>query len=554
MNTAMCRLILAAIAMAGGAASVIAAPSGVTADMLRSWDVFVAGAPAGAETVTAVPGALSAAGGFTYQGIGIESEYSIGYDAAGGLVSYKAGITAAGKKTEITAAASGKTVTVKILQGGNLLAQKDLPLTDATVLLDNNIASQYRQLSRFLDPASGAKTPLQLLVPSAMSVLAVDAAIQKGITAWTCGAAQGSAVRWQIGSALVPPISVYQDVLSREILRVDIASANVRFALTGLSLAQDAAGARAPAYLDATTVAEKELTVRTGSFSMGATLAYPRQGRGPFPGVLLVAGSGPNDRDETVGPNKPFRDIAVALANRGFAVLRFDKRTYAYRADAAALSVPGMTVKDEFIDDTVSAFRLLAAERNVDARRLSIVGHSLGAWGLPFIVEGLGPDAARIRHLVFLAPAGRDWGAMLLRQLKFQLSLAPDSAAAGAAVTELEKRLAEYKSTGSFSAGFIGASAFYWNDLFRRDPVTMARGISTDKLFVRGEKDIQVDADDLRSWQTALAGRKNAAFTTLPGINHLLMETEGRSTGAEYYSEGFVAPTLLDLVAARLKE
>jgi hypothetical protein len=545
------RIARAAVAMFAlfAAAAASAAPAVLTPDLLASWEVFVGGERAGAETVSAAAGSLSAAGGFTYQGTRVDTSYALALDPAGRPASYEATIAAAGRKAEIKTSIAGSVMTVKVWQSGNLLAQKDLPIGGNAVILDNNVASQYRQLSRLLDPGTPGKASLRLLVPSAVTSLAADAVVQKGGWTWKLGAASGSAVRWELSSAAVPPISIWQDAGSREILAVEITAAKVRYALAGVSLAQDAALAR-----PAADAAEKELTVVTGSLAMGATLAYPRTGTGPFPGVLLVAGSGPNDRDETVGPNKPLRDIAVGLASAGFAVLRFDKRTFAYQKNPGALSVPSMTVREEFIDDAVSAFRTLAVQPNVDAARLSIVGHSLGAWGLPYIVEGLGADAGRLRHLVFLAPAGRDFGAMLLRQLRFRLSLAPDNLAAKAAVAEAEKGISEYRAKGSLSAGFMGATAAYWNDLFARDPVARVKGIAADMLFVRGSKDIQVDAADLGTWQAGLGSAPNASFTTLPGLNHLFMEVDGESTGSEYFHEGTVSRALVDLAAARLRK
>lgn len=78
---------------------------------------------------------------------------------------------------------------------------------------------------------------------------------------------------------------------------------------------------------------------------MPAVITYPA-GEGPFPMVVMVHGSGPLDRDESIGPNHPFRDIALGLARRGVASLRYDKRTYAYPASAQAISI-----YDETIDD-----------------------------------------------------------------------------------------------------------------------------------------------------------------------------------------------------------
>lgn len=85
---------------------------------------------------------------------------------------------------------------------------------------------------------------------------------------------------------------------------------------------------------------------------MPAVITYPA-GEGPFPMVVMVHGSGPLDRDESIGPNHPFRDIALGLARRGVASLRYDKRTYAYPASAQAISI-----YDETIDDALTALRM----------------------------------------------------------------------------------------------------------------------------------------------------------------------------------------------------
>jgi uncharacterized protein len=81
-----------------------------------------------------------------------------------------------------------------------------------------------------------------------------------------------------------------------------------------------------PSYADFTKFEEKEILIGKGIWSLPGTLSLPK-GDGPFPAVILVHGSGPLDRDETIGPNKPFRDLAHGLASRGIAVLRYEKRT-----------------------------------------------------------------------------------------------------------------------------------------------------------------------------------------------------------------------------------
>jgi hypothetical protein len=87
-----------------------------------------------------------------------------------------------------------------------------------------------------------------------------------------------------------------------------------------------------PDYADAGRFDEHEITLGSGPLAVNGTLTLPH-GSGPRPGVVLLAGSGPFDRDETIGRNTPFKDLAWGLASYGVAVLRFDKVTYAHRGE-----------------------------------------------------------------------------------------------------------------------------------------------------------------------------------------------------------------------------
>ena len=95
--------------------------------------------------------------------------------------------------------------------------------------------------------------------------------------------------------------------------------------------------------------------------------------------MVLVHGSGPNDRDETIGPNKVFKDLAWGLASRGVTVLRYDKRTYAYATKFDERAVKSLTVQGEVIDDALAALQLLLNREEIDPQRVFLLGHSLGA-------------------------------------------------------------------------------------------------------------------------------------------------------------------------------
>lgn len=123
-------------------------------------------------------------------------------------------------------------------------------------------------------------------------------------------------------------------------------------------------------------------------------------GTGPFPAVVLVAGSGPHDMDETIGPNQPFLDLANRLARVGIASLRYDKRTFDYAPQTAAN--PDFTIDDEVTDDALTALHLLAQQQSIDPRRVFVLGHSLGAQMAPRIATR---DAQPAGVIMLAAPA-----------------------------------------------------------------------------------------------------------------------------------------------------
>src|SRR5947209_10282757 len=151
-----------------------------------------------------------------------------------------------------------------------------------------------------------------------------------------------------------------------------------------------------PAYSKPDSFKERDVTVGEGEWKLPGTLTVPN-GKGPFPGIVLVQGSGPNDRDETVGGVKVFKDLAEGLGSRGVVVLRYEKRTKQYGARMAGLAK--MTVAEEVVDDAVAGAALLRTEPEVDPKRVYVLGHSLGGYEAPRIAE----EDGKLAGLVILA-------------------------------------------------------------------------------------------------------------------------------------------------------
>jgi alpha-beta hydrolase superfamily lysophospholipase len=307
----------------------------------------------------------------------------------------------------------------------------------------------------------------------------------------------------------------------------------------------------APAYADARLFQQREVSIGAGASPLSGILTVPVN-CSRCPGIVLVHGSGPNDRDESLGPNKPFRDLALGLASRGIAVLQYDKRTYAYPREMAALKT--LTVKQEVIDDAVAAVGLLRKTQGVAADRVFLLGHSLGAAVAPRIAA----EDSAIAGLILLAGPTRALEDSLIEQEEYLASL--NGRPTEQQKTHLDKvqaqveRVKNLKDSDEMSNEMVlAAPASYWLDL-RRNPVTdMARTLKQPMLILQGERDYQVTMADFKGWQAALASKRNATFKSYPALNHLFLEGTGRATPAEYERPGHVAQAVIDDVAAWIK-
>ncbi len=299
-------------------------------------------------------------------------------------------------------------------------------------------------------------------------------------------------------------------------------------------------GYRTPQYVNKASFREMEVQVGHGAWALPGTLSVPNK-EGPFPAVVLVHGSGPQDRDETIGPNKPFRDLAWGLSSRGIVVLRYEKRTRQY-ASQLAQHAEHLTVQEETIDDAWAAVALLQTNKLVEADRIFVLGHSLGGMLIPRIAK----DKPRIAGFVMMAANVRPLEDLILEQVRYQSSLSPVlSADAKARIEAVKKQVTAIKKlsrTRVPAGSLLGVPQNYWLDLKDYRPLELAKAIPKPILIMQGEKDCQVSsAKDFNTWRLGLAGKKNVEFRPYPTLNHLFMEVDGKSTGAEYQQPGNVA-------------
>jgi len=246
------------------------------------------------------------------------------------------------------------------------------------------------------------------------------------------------------------------------------------------------------------------------------------------PAVVLVHGSGPQDRDETIGPNKVFKDLAWGLANRGVAVLRYDKRSL-----VAPLGV--VTVTDEVIDDAGAALGLIGSQDLVDPNKVFVLGHSLGGMLAPRIVR----DHARAAGMIVLAGTARPIEDVIVEQITYLKGA--DSTDAVAA-REFAKRVRDPQLRAGDTVEFMGSPipADYWLDLRGYRPEVLAATLKKPLLVLQGGRDYQVTQADFELWTQAVDGRPNARMELYPSLNHLFIAGEGRSLPDEYLTPGHV--------------
>lgn len=314
---------------------------------------------------------------------------------------------------------------------------------------------------------------------------------------------------------------------------------------------------RRPEYSKPDSFHAREVTIggltQDDEWKLGGTLLVPT-GTPPFPGVVLVHGPGPNDRDESIFSNQVFKDIAEGLASRGIAVLRYDKRTKIY---GEKMSDMDFTLQQETVDDAVRAIALLRRQPEIDPAKVFVLGHSLGGYAIPRIVAQ-DTKAGKLAGLIFLAANARPIEDVALAQNDYVAHLN------GALSESDQKRLDSLKAEvakvkglqpgGSNPPVVLGLPVGYLLDLKGYDPAAGAKTIALPMLFLQGERDFQVTTVDFDLWKSALSKRDDVTFRSYPKLNHLFIAGQNKSTPAEYRTPGNVDSQAIGDIATWLLE
>ncbi len=307
-----------------------------------------------------------------------------------------------------------------------------------------------------------------------------------------------------------------------------------------------------PNYCNSSKFYESKIAVKTGTYSLPGSLCIPNNIEYP-PIAILLAGSGPNDKDETYGPNKPLKDIATGLASQGVASFRYDKRTLVYGKEFVKQPEKN-GIHEEVIEDAISAIELIKKNPQFSKSKIIIIGHSLGAMCAPLIAK----KSKSVNAIILLAGNARPLEDLVLEQYHYIFNLDSFDLEEKKQIDKLSRQVSTVKDIKLLKSARpedipLGSSSFYWQTLKAYNQTEVAKKIKQPLLILQGERDYQVTMTDFNLWKQILSPNPKNKFISYPTLNHLFMEGQGKSTAEEYDKPNNVFEQVIIDMAAWMK-
>lgn len=293
---------------------------------------------------------------------------------------------------------------------------------------------------------------------------------------------------------------------------------------------------------------EKKIKIGDGDNKIDGILTMPKEALKP-PVVILVQGSGQSDMDETiskVGKNKPFKDIAEGLAEKGIATIRYNKRFYQY----PKLAPKNLTIQDEVLNDVNFAINLAYNNEDLDNKKIYVLGHSLGGMLAPEIAK----NNKEVTGIISLAGSPRKLEDIILDQNKAVLDKMTDKTESEKATLlgQVQDEVNKVKAikANDESTTIFGVNSEYWGSLNNINIPEIVKGLNIPMLFLQGDADFQVYTDvDFKAWKDILNGNNNATFKSYQNLNHLFMQTSDKGDVTEYDIHGNVDKAVISDIA-----
>ncbi len=415
-----------------------------------------------------------------------------------------------------------------------------------TVVLPNNVFAGYEALAaRLANSQIGTEIPAYV-PPSGESKLTVSAIADESINtpAGIVKTRKYELTVQNVGATFTMTVAV--DDRAR-LARLDI---------TSLSLVRSDLAGVAARTLTARNPTDSDVTIPANGFTIAATMTKPPvTGRQKLPAIVLVPGSGPIDRDSTVAGIPMFSQLAGALSEQGYLVLRYDKRAVG-QSGGRSESV----TQSDYADDLVGIVKWLAKRDDVDSRRITVVGHSEGG-----TIAMLAADREdKIDALVLMATPGTTGAELILEQQRHELERMKLSDAEKAQKIALQKQIqaAVIGGTGWDSLSLPEelrkqADTPWFRSLLMSDPAALMREIKQPILIIQGDLDVQVPphhADKLGEFAKARNRAGGVEVVHLAGVNHLMVPARtGEVQEYAQLKQKTISPEVAPAIVAWLK-
>ncbi len=250
------------------------------------------------------------------------------------------------------------------------------------------------------------------------------------------------------------------------------------------------------------SVEEKHFVLESNGYKLNAVYTYINDGKS-HPAVLLIAGSGPSDYNETLGALKPFKDIAHGLAKEGINSLRVDKRTFSYAADFDIKC----GIEEEYLEDCNAAIEYLKSQ-NISG--LYLLGHSLGGQ----IATELAANIEGVDGMILFNSSARHLADIACDQYS---ALDPVNKASYITYAEAAKNASASLAKGYY---YYSASDYYWVSYNQIDTAQNISNANIKTLIINSKFDKQSFDEDLNLWSTLFSDSANVSICVYDDISH----------------------------------
>jgi hypothetical protein len=434
--------------------------------------------------------------------------------------------TVRGQAQTIRTVVEGTTAKSDLVVAGQATAKTDTVDPDALLLLPTGFFGPYEALAAHLKTAAaGSEMPVYLVPQASIRVRIGESSGEQIQTAARLVAARRTHITLVLTGAQIDAD-----------LWTDDAGRMIRFSVPAQSLevAREDIAAVSSRSVTISRPNDEQVNIPSNGFSLVGTLSRPTQAGGTrLPAVVLVGGSGPADRDSVLSGIPVLGQIAGALADAGFIVVRYDKRGIGQsggRAESASLN--------DYSEDVRATVKALADRKDVDPKRIAAIGHSEG--GLVALMAAA--KDKRIGAVGLIATPGITGADILLTQQQRLLSRMKLSPEEKQSKIDAQKKIHEAVMTGKgleLLPPDIRRSVdnAEFQSLLMSDPAKLVENVRQPLLIVQGELDTQVEPQNADKLEALARKRKNAPpveVVKVPGINHLLVSA---TTGeADEYS------------------